>query len=253
MTLPLALSVPHAGLLVPDRLAARCLLTPEQVELDGDVGAAEIYRLAHHVREFTTTVVARAVLDLNRATDDRRQDGIVKTHTCWDEPIWREPLAAEDAEWLIDEYWRPYHGCLARWRGQVKLAVDCHTMAENGPPVGPDPGQRRPLVCLGDGGGTACPRPWVDELQRCFARYFGDSEVTVNEPFAGGYITRTHGGPAQPWVQLELSRSEALMNAGEKREAVLRALTDWCRLGLPPADFGASGSDRTPPPPQQPS
>ena len=74
MKLPIALSVPHAGLLVPERLARQCLLTADQLARDGDVGAAEIYGLAHHVQEFTTTVVARAVLDLNRAVGDLRVD-----------------------------------------------------------------------------------------------------------------------------------------------------------------------------------
>ena len=42
----------------------------------GDVEAAEIYDLRERVAEFLTTDVARAVLDLNRAPDDRRPDGV---------------------------------------------------------------------------------------------------------------------------------------------------------------------------------
>jgi len=30
----------------------------------------------------------------------------------------------------------------------VMLGIDCHTMAAKGPPIGPDPGKERPLVCL---------------------------------------------------------------------------------------------------------
>ena len=43
MTLPLLISVPHAGLRVPPEVADRCLLTAEEVAADGDVGVAEIY------------------------------------------------------------------------------------------------------------------------------------------------------------------------------------------------------------------
>ena len=232
MILPIAISVPHAGLDVPEHLAPKCQLTPEQVAADGDVGAAEIYTLKPHVRKFATTKVARAVLDMNRATDDVRKDGIVKTHTCWDEPIWREPLSDDEVQALINDHWRPYHQELAAFAGTVKLAVDCHTMAAAGPPVGPDAGQRRPLVCLGDGAGTACPRHWIEELQRCFLRYFGD-DVTINKPFSGGYVTRHHGGKTQPWVQVELSRTDDVAMT-DKRDWVLRALTDWCQLNLSP-------------------
>jgi N-formylglutamate amidohydrolase len=44
---------------------------------DGDEGAAEIYDLKDHAAEFVTTDIARAIVDLNRAEDDRRPDGVV--------------------------------------------------------------------------------------------------------------------------------------------------------------------------------
>ena len=84
------------------------------------------------------------------------------------------------------------------------------------------------VVCLGDAQGKSCPAPWVESLRACLARHFGEDEVTVNDPFAGGYITRSHGGE-QPWVQLELSRSESRMSRADKRDAVLLSLTEWCR------------------------
>ena len=46
--------------------------------------------------------------------------------------------------------------------------------------------------------------------------------VTVNDPFRGGYITRSHAAE-MPWVQLELSRGPFAANS-EKRRRVLRAL-----------------------------
>ena len=92
MKLPLLLSLPHAGLRVPDEVAHLCTLTEREIAEDGDEGAAAIYDLAGDVDAFVTTDVARAIVDLNRAVDDRRRDGVVKTHTCWDVPIYREPL-----------------------------------------------------------------------------------------------------------------------------------------------------------------
>jgi formiminoglutamase len=32
------------------------------------------------------------------------------------------------------------------------------------------------------------------------------AEVTLNDPFAGGYITRTYGNQPIPWVQIEMNR-----------------------------------------------
>ena len=94
MKLPILMSVPHAGLQVPPEAAPCCCLTESEIIADGDDGAAEIYDLADHVAEYVTTGIARAIVDQNRAVDDRRADGVVKTHTCWNVPVYREPLPA---------------------------------------------------------------------------------------------------------------------------------------------------------------
>ncbi len=226
MRLPLLISVPHAGLDVPAEVADLCILTREQIVADGDVGAAQIYSIAEEVAVFITTDVARAFVDLNRAEDDRRQDGVVKTHTCWNEPVYRSPLDEELVERLLATYYRPYHARLtASSAPPIRLGVDCHTMAAIGPPVGPDPDQERPWVCLSNAHGT-CPPEWLDALADCFHRAFGRAPA-INEPFTGGYITRTHA-VEMPWVQLELSRGP-FMALKQKRECVLTALSDWCK------------------------
>jgi N-formylglutamate amidohydrolase len=224
--LPLLVSAPHAGLAVPEEVAERSILSSEQIAKDGDVGAADIYSLAGEVEAFVAADIARAFVDLNRAEDDRGQDGVVKTHTCWNEPVYRSPLGEELVERLLARYYRPYHGRLTELAGSAaRLGVDCHTMAAHGPPVGPDPGQERPWVCLSNGDGT-CPREWMDALAGCFTRVFG-REPSINRPFKGGYITRTHAAE-MPWVQLELSRAP-FMSLPEKRERVLSAFRCWCK------------------------
>ena len=219
--LPILISVPHAGLRVPPEVAPGCLLAPAEIAADGDEHAAAIYDIAAAVEHFVTTDVARAVVDLNRAEDDRRPDGVVKTRTCFDAPVWREPLAEEVVEALIARHHRPYHARLAELAGRgVRLGVDCHTMLAVGPPIGPGPGLERPRVCLGNAGFT-CPRGWMDCLARSFREWFGP-RVTVNEPFPGGFITRSHAAE-MPWVQLELSRAPFASDA-DKRRRVLSAL-----------------------------
>lgn len=227
MTLPILLSVPHAGLAVPDKVRSLCRLTREEIVADGDEGAAEIYDLQDEVQLFITTDVARAVVDLNRAEDDFRPDGVLKTQTVFEVPIWREPLQQEKQRHLLAEYYHPYHRRLSEAAGRedLLLAVDCHTMLAVGPPIGPGPGIERPWVCLGDVDGQTLPAGWMDRLAAGFGRQFGDEHVRVNDPFRGGYITRTHG-QEMPWVQLELSRGPFLSNA-QKRERVRKALREF--------------------------
>jgi formiminoglutamase len=152
---------------------------------------------------------------------------VVKTHTCWDVPVYRESPPPHLIEGLLDRDYHPYHAQLYHEiSGEVRLCVDCHTMAATGPLIGPMAGEERPHGCLGDANGATLPRGWMDRLAECFRTTFGDS-VCVNSPFAGGYITRTHGR-RRPWLQLELSRGEFLDHDGQ-RWRVLMALTEFCR------------------------
>lgn len=233
--LPLLLSVPHAGLEVPREAVPYCRLTPADIEADGDGGAAEIYDVKDRVAAFQTTRVARAIVDLNRAEDDRRPDGVVKTLTSWEVPVYETFPPENVVETLLARYHRPYHEGLrveAR-REDVLLGVDCHTMAAEGPPIGPDPGVARPAVCLSDGAGT-CPRAWIEELAACFRDGLASRpglEVTINRPFTGGHVIRSHAHEL-PWIQLELSRGPFLTPA-EKRAVVLAALERFCARVLP--------------------
>ena len=225
MKLPLLLSVPHAGLRVPPEAEPYCILTPRQIAADGDEGAAGIYALESDVVAYQTTAVARAIVDLNRASDDRGPDGVVKTHTCWNVPVYRSFPPGDVVESLLQLYYWPYQRELSRLAGRgVILGVDCHTMLAQGPPIGPGPGVDRPWVCLSNGEGT-CPQPWIESLRNCFQEVFA-GPVTINDPFQGGYITRTHAAEL-PWVQLELSRAPFL-DLAAKRLLVLTALTNWC-------------------------
>jgi formiminoglutamase len=226
VSLPLLISVPHAGLRVPPEVESFCNLTPREIAEDGDEGAAEIYALQSDVAAYQTSDVARAIVDLNREPGDRRPDGVVKTHTCFNVTVYREFPPEPVVEILLERYYWPYQRALTRLAANgVMLAVDCHTMLAKGPPIGPGPGIERPWVCLSNADGT-CPQSWIEALRRCFQDVF-DGPVTINDPFQGGYITRTHAAE-MPWVQLELSRA-AFLNLAEKRARVLTALTSWCR------------------------
>ncbi len=224
--MPLLISVPHAGLMVPDEVRPYCSLPLEEIVRDGDEQAREIYApLEAFVGSFHTSTVARAIVDLNRAPDDRRKDGVVKTHTCWDVPVYHSPPPESVFNTLLDRHYAPYHRDLGADvdSGAFKLAIDCHTMAANGPPVGPDPGAERPLICIGTGRGTTCPREWVDIIAGCLADAFG-VDASVDAPFAGGYIVR-HYGARMPWVLLELSRTTRV-SIEDKSRAVGKAFME---------------------------
>jgi N-formylglutamate deformylase len=225
MTLPFLVSVPHAGLRVPPEVIGLCILKEQDIIKDSDEGASAIYYpLRNEVTGFVTTDIARAIVDMNRKENDWGSDGVVKTHTCWEVPVYNEPLSEELIASLLEQHYRPYHAQLSHLSNRVRLGLDCHTMAEVGPPIGPDSGSRRPRVCLSNGDGSTCPQEWLISLSDCFSRAFGD-KVSMNAPFKGGHITRSHAKEI-PWIQIELSREPFLDNQ-EKSQRVFQAIKQW--------------------------
>lgn len=224
MKLPILLSVPHAGWKIPPEVQDICILTKKDILEDGDSGAAEIYYpLQKEVEAFVTTDIGRALVDMNRAEDDFWKDGVVKTHTCWDVPVYARYPSPETISKLIRNYHTPYHTQLSELAKKVKIGIDCHTMAAVAPPVAPDSGKERPPVCLSNAEDT-CPYEWLESLARLLSQSL-DLPISINNPFKGGYIIRSHAIEI-PWIQLEYSRATFLSDK-QKSTHLLRALKDW--------------------------
>ena len=227
MKLPFLISVPHAGLTVPSEVKKICQLTKEEIIEDGDKGAADIYYpLKNKVKGFVTTDVARAIVDMNRAEEDIIKDGVIKTHTCWDVQVYRTFPSAEIIEILFEKYYRPYHAKLRKISQKVILGIDCHTMAAVCPPVGPDSDMRRPPICISNAAGT-CSQELMRSLISCLEEFF-KVKVSVNVPFKGGYIIKSHSHEI-PWVQLEFSRADFMSNK-EKSNLFFSSLIKWYEM-----------------------
>jgi N-formylglutamate amidohydrolase len=224
MKLPVLLSVPHAGWKIPPEVQDICILTKKDILEDSDVGAAEIYYpLGEEVEAFVTTDIGRAILDMNRAEDDFWKDGVIKTHTCWDVPVYSSYPSEDTIYKLIANYHRPYHTQLSKLAKKVKIGIDCHTMAAVAPPVAPDSGKERPPVCISNAEHT-CPDEWIESLAQHLSQSLGLS-VSINTPFKGGYIIRSHAKEI-PWIQIEYSRAP-FFTEEQKYAKLLHVLKAW--------------------------
>jgi N-formylglutamate amidohydrolase len=227
MKLPLFISVPHAGTQVPPELKDLSVLRMEDMLADYDAEADSIYSfLQEHAAGFCTTDIARSLIDLNRSPKDIGGNGVIKDHTCWNVPVFRTFPDAKLIRHLLARYYFPYHEKLSAGAGTgtIQLGIDCHTMSTIGPPLGPDPGRERPLICLSNAG-TTCPEKWINSLARCFTEVFKE-KAAINTPFRGGYISRKHAAE-MPWLQLEISQTEAYPSE-VKRNYVLEGLQRFC-------------------------
>ena len=192
--LPVLLSIPHGGTAVPAELADKVAVSAKDIFLDGDTAATEIFDLGEDVVRVISAKIARTFVDVNRSEGDRppeHPDGVIKSLRCDGKSIYKEglepdrPLVAA----LLDHYYYPYHLELGEvtQEPQLRLALDCHSMAPRGPQISASTGQKRPLICIGNAYGKTCDPTLLEWFSNCLADAFGiaESEIWLNKPFAG--------------------------------------------------------------------
>lgn len=192
MTLPFLLSITHGGDQVPEEAAPLTVLTESDIFSDGDACAREIYGLGDKAFSVHQAKVARAFVDLNRGTNagpPEHPDGVVKSLTANRVAVWQDGDSPSDAfsETQIDRYWRPYHDCFEELASlpDVRLGIDCHSMAELAPTIAARPGEARPLFGLSNGDGETAPIELLTQLADTLAELFGcePEAIKINVPF----------------------------------------------------------------------
>jgi len=218
--LPLLVSMPHCGTHIPDAMAARMTAVARTVP-DTDWHMPQLYDFLTGLDVSVISAThSRYVIDLNRAPDSRAlYPGASNTELCplqtFDmEEIYRDGQRPDNGEVAErrETYWRPYHDriteTLAAIRAQHGLALlwDAHSIRSVLPRFFEG---RLTDLNLGTGGGTAAAASLLDILG-AVARDAAQLGYThaVNGRFKGGYITRSHGDPANGIhaVQLELTQ-----------------------------------------------
>lgn len=259
--IPVVIAVPHAGRTYPPELlrAMRCSgeavlrLEDRLVDLVGEAVAAATG---------ATLLVAhapRAMIDLNRATDDVDWDmvagtvpapstrfvpgrrsrtglGLVPRRLQGVGELWNQRLPAADLAARIDQVHAPYHRALdaalthLRDRWGTALLLDLHSM----PPLGPKSGPARGAdYVIGDRFGAACDsrlvRIGLAHLERA------GQQAALNRPYAGGYVLDRHGRPQRGIhaLQLEVCRAtyldRQLREPGPGMGEVVRIVTELVR------------------------
>jgi len=213
---PLLVSIPHAGTVIPDDIAAQLVPRALQVE-DADWHLDQLYAFAAEIgASFMVPRFARYVVDLNRPPENTpmypgaNNTELVPTHFFSGEPLYRAgcvPDAAEVAR-RVAHYWRPYHDALAaelaRLRAEHGHAVlfDGHSIQAELPWLFDG---RLPDLNLGTANAASCAPALRAALARVLAAHTPHSHV-IDGRFKGGYITRHYGQPARGVhaVQMEM-------------------------------------------------
>lgn len=126
--------------------------------------------------------------------------------------IYDAPLLLADALQRIESIYRPYHRTLAALLEEAHgatgtvLVVDCHSMPASAVAALVHRGPAIDIV-LGDRYGCSCDPDLVDSAEACLAA--AGLNVVRNKPYAGGFITESHGQPrrGRHALQVEINRS----------------------------------------------
>ena len=240
--IPVLIAVPHAGRAYPARVLER-MRNPEFAALRLEDRYVDRLAQAVSVATGASLIVAqapRAMIDLNRATDDVDWDmiargggkgqgehasdpgalarrrarsglGLIPRRLPGIGELWKRRHDRDELDSLIAQVHEPYHAALgdllgrlhARW-GAV-LLLDLHSM----PPLR-QRGVPAPEFVVGDRFGASCSGTIVAEI----FSWMGQSgrHAAHNRPYAGGHGLDRHAAPGRNVhaVQLEIDRSSYL-------------------------------------------
>lgn len=236
-TLPVVLSVPHAGRAYSPRLLAEARLPRARLEsLEDRFVDRLVWRAVQAGAVALVADAPRAEIDLNR--DEREIDpaivmprpnaaqtldsprargglGLIPSRIAGSGAVWKQRIAAAEVGRRLDEIHRPYHDALAREMRAVRarfgaaVLLDCHSM-----PPRPYGSEMAPIV-LGDRHGESISEALVAAAEAAINA--AGFEAARNAPYAGGHITQSHGRPARRLHALQIEIDRGLYLAPDMR------------------------------------
>jgi N-formylglutamate amidohydrolase len=230
-TNPVVFNSPHSGSFLPPDFLKQSKLTPERLRQSEDCFVDELFCNGPGLgAPMLRALVSRSYIDLNREPfelDPRMYLeplpghmnlgsprvasglGTIPRLVAEGEEIYRGRINLVEAIDRINTVYRPYHRTLNSLLNECYnatgfvLLLDCHSMPSSAVRSNLAP---QTDIVLGDRFGSACGSELAQFLEDQFiAKGFS---VTRNRPYAGGFITETHGAPRlnRHAVQIELNR-----------------------------------------------
>lgn len=257
-TLPIVVDVPHAGEWIPEEVASEMVVGDQVLRRDLDLYVDELWAKSPELgATLICSKVSRYVVDLNRAADDvsprtvlgatridkpgyYHERGVVWRTTTDGTPVMAEPMSAQAFERRIATFHTPYHTAIREEIDRVVaqfgycILVDGHSMPSMGRSGHSDPGTKRADVVPGDIDGTSCDAAVTQTVETHFKK--AGYTVRSNEPYKGGWITRSFGDPQAHVhaIQIELNRDLYMdEQTFEKRLYRMGKLAEACVALLP--------------------
>ena len=227
---PVLLTVPHSGDFYPDIFIKHLKLNLSTVRRIEDFQSDKILNLIDvDCADIIIAKCSRVVVDLNRSRNAIDNDMFVKKITKYqidekkmisfglgvfpkiilNENIYKNKLPVSYANSILDFYYDPFHETLSNQisdllnRFGVCYHFDLHTMPSNAVRQF----KKKIDIVLGNNYGKSSSPELLNHMQKNFENH--GLNVELNNPYAGGFITRNYGKPSQgiETIQIEINRS----------------------------------------------
>jgi len=226
---PILITVPHAGNIYPDLFIKNLKINLCEVRRIEDYQSNKILdQIDEQMADIIIAQCSRAVVDLNRSRN--AIDHSMFTQVFEHEPvsekqmikyglgvfpnkifgktILKTPLPFSYAIHMLEHYYDPFHKSLNKQIMYLNNTfgfcyhIDLHTM----PSKALLNFKKEPDIVLGDNFGKSCSIGLINYFQNVFQE--NGFTVEVNNPYAGGFITRNYGNPSKGvhTIQIEINR-----------------------------------------------
>jgi len=234
---PVLISVPHAGNFYPELFLKYLKLNLNEVRKIEDFKSDEILNLIN--KDSADIIIAqcsRAVIDLNRSRkavdnsmfseifekkniDEKKmiEFGLgVFPKSISNNQIYNKKLPISYGKYILDTFYDPFHKILS---AQIKYLLnkfgncyhfDLHTM----PSKALKNFKNEPDIVLGNNFGKSCSIELLNYIKNNL-KTFG-LNVEINNPYAGGFITRNYGNPSKGVETLQIEINRKLYMCEEK-------------------------------------
>ena len=226
---PILITVPHAGDIYPELFIKSLKVNLSEVRRIEDYQSNKILdNINEQMADIIIAQCSRAVVDLNRSRNaiDYTMFSQVFEHEpvsekqmikyglgvfpnkIFGKTILKTPLPVSYATHMLENYYDPFHKSLHK---QIMYLynifgfcyhIDLHTM----PSKALLNFKKEPDIVLGDNFGKSCSIGLPNYFQNVFKE--NGFTVELNNPYAGGFITRNYGNPSKGihTIQIEINR-----------------------------------------------
>ena len=258
-TLPVVVSVPHAGRDYPEDFLSSTRVERDVLRRSEDFDADALFAAVPAAgAPLIVATKPRLYIDLNRAPDDLDAEmfeapvelpidrhsaraasglGLLPRFAASGGEIYRARLSSTDAARRIAEVHAPFHRALENLIAETRrvfgfaILIDGHSMPSIAGSGEIDRGRRRADIVLGDRHGQSAA-PDIGSTAKIALGRLG-YDVARNDPFAGAYIAERHGHPAGGVHVLQVEVNRALYmdeRRMERLDGFARVADDMARL-----------------------